>query len=239
MADIFETIGDWLGLNKGQATQKAAEQNRGVIDQLAKTGRPIIEGIQGVTGDYLDLGKLGAGLYSDAMGLNGAEGIARAQDSFRAAPGYQFALDQGLDAVARKGSAMGRLDSGNTDLDLMRYATGYADQAWGNWMNGLSGYNNMYGAGVGNDVAARGLGLDFESGLASSYMGANNQVAAGKEAGQGAMLDALGSIVGIAGQAFGGGAFGGYGGFGGAQTPLNYGAPQYTGQLRPGYQAGV
>jgi hypothetical protein len=43
-------------------------------------------------------------------------------------------------------------------------------------------------------------------------MSANNQVAAGKEAGQG-MLDALGSIVGIAGQAFGGGAFGGYGGF--------------------------
>ncbi|WP_439602798.1 hypothetical protein [Devosia sp.] len=218
MADIFETIGDWLGLNKGQATQKAAEQNRGVIDQLAKTGRPIIEGIQGVTGDYLDLGKLGAGLYSDAMGLNGAEGIARAQDSFRAAPGYQFALDQGLDAVARKGSAMGRLDSGNTDLDLMRYATGYADQAWGNWMNGLSNYNNMYSAGVDRDVAARGGGLDFESGLASGYMGANNQVAAGKEAGQGAMLDALGTIVGIGGRIAGGGSFGGYGGFGGSSV---------------------
>jgi hypothetical protein len=218
MADIFETIGDWLGLNKGKATQKAAEQNRGVIDQLAKTGRPIIEGIQGVTGDYLDLGKLGAGLYSDAMGLNGAEGIARAQDSFRAAPGYQFALDQGLDAVARKGSAMGRLDSGNTDLDLMRYATGYADQAWGNWMNGLSNYNNMYSAGVDRDVAARGGGLDFESGLASGYMGANNQVAAGKEAGQGAMLDALGTIVGIGGRIAGGGSFGGYGGFGGSSV---------------------
>lgn len=215
MADLFETIGDWLGLNKGKATQKAAEQNRGVIDQLGKTGRPIIEGIRGVTGDYLDLGKLGAGLYSDAMGVNGAEGIARAQDAFRAAPGYQFALDQGLDAVARKGSAMGRLDSGNTDLDLMRYATGYADQAWGNWTNGLSNYNNMYGAGVDRDVAARGGSLDFESGLASGYMGANNQVAAGKEAGQGAMLDALGTIVGIGGRIAGGGSFGGYGGFGG------------------------
>ncbi len=95
----------------------------------------------------------------------------------------------------------------------MRYATGYADQAWGNWMNGLSGYNNMYGQGVGGDVAARGAGLDFESGLTSSYMGANNQVAAGKEAGQGAMLDALGTIAGIGGRLAGGGAFGGYGGF--------------------------
>lgn len=218
MADIFETIGDWLGLNKGKATQKAAEQNRGLIDQLGNTGRPIIEGIQGVTGDYLDLGKLGAGLYSDAMGVNGAEGVTRAQEAFRAAPGYQFALDQGLDAVARKGSAMGRLDSGNTDLDLMRYATGYADQAWGNWTNGLSNYNNMYGAGVDKDVAARGGSLDFESGLSSAYMGANNQVAAGKEAGQGAMLDALGTIVGIGGRIAGGGAFGGYGGFGGSSV---------------------
>ena len=218
MADIFETIGDWLGLNKGKATQKAAEQNRSVIDQLGNTGRPIIEGIQGVTGDYLDLGKLGAGRYADAMGLNGADGYARAEEAFRAGPGYQFALDQGLDAVARKGSAMGRLDSGNTDLDLMRYATGYADQAWGNWMNGLSNYNNMYGAGVDNDVAARGGSLDFESGLSSADMCANTQVAAGKEAGQGAMLDALGTIVGIGGRIAGGGAFGGYGGFGGSSV---------------------
>lgn len=170
------------------------------------------------------------------MGLNGADGYARAEAAFRTGPGYQFALDQGLDAVARKGSAMGRLDSGNTDLDLMRYATGYADQAWGNWMNGLNGYNNMYTNGVDRDVASRGLGLDFESGLSSAYMGANNQVAAGKEAGQGAMLDALGSIGGIAGNLFGG--YGGFGG-GGAKAPLNYGAPQYTGQMRSGYQAGV
>jgi hypothetical protein len=76
----------------------------------------------------------------------------------------------------------------------------------------------MYTNGVGSDVAARGIGLDFESGLASGYMGANNQVAAGKEAGQGAMLDALGAVAGIAGRAFGGGAFGGYGGFGGSSV---------------------
>lgn len=212
MADLLETIGDWLGLNKGKATQKAAEQNKGLIDQLGATGRPIIEGIQGVTGDYLDLGKLGADRYADAMGLNGADGTTRAQDSFRAGPGYQFAMDQGLDAVARKGSAMGRLDSGNTDLDLMKYATGYADQAWDDWMNNLGEYNGMYTGGVDRDVASRGLGLDFETGLSSGYMGANNQVAAGKEAGQGAMLDALAGIAGIAGKAFGG-----YGGFGGAK----------------------
>ncbi len=57
MADIFETIGDWLGLNKGKATQEAAKQNKGLIDQFAPVGRDIISGIQDTTGDYLDLGK--------------------------------------------------------------------------------------------------------------------------------------------------------------------------------------
>ena len=70
----------------------------------------------------------------------------------------------------------------------------------------------------GTQFQTRGGGLDFESGLASGYMGANNQVAAGKEAGQGAMLDALGTIVGIGGRIAGGGAFGGYGGFGGSSV---------------------
>lgn len=224
MADIFETIGDWLGLNKGKATQKAAEENRGLIDKLGATGRPIIQGIQDTTSDYLDLGKLGAGLYADAYGLNGAAGTARAQDAFRTNPGYQFGMDQGLQALERNASKYGRSNSGNTDLDLMRYAQGYADQAYGDWRNGLAGYNDMYGAGVDRSNAAAGLGLDFETGLSEGYMGANNQVAAGKEAGQGAMLSALGTLAGIGGQMFSGG-FGGYGGFkgGGGMGPNTFG----------------
>lgn len=224
MADIFETIGDWLGLNKGKATMKAAEQNRGLIDQLGATGRPIIQGIQDTTGDYLDLGKLGANTYADAMGLNGVEGAARAQEAFHTGPGYQFSLDQGLQGLERNASKYGRSNSGQTDLDLMRYATGFADQAYGDWLGGLSGYNDMYGGGVDRSNAAAGLGLDFETGLSQGYMGANNQNAAGKEAGQGAMLDALGSIAGIAGSMFGGGGFGGYGGFkgGGGMGPNTF-----------------
>jgi hypothetical protein len=214
MPGIFETIGDMLGLNKGQATKKAAEQNKGLIDQLGNTGRPIIEGIKDTSGDYLDLGKLGAGLYADAYGLNGAEGSARAKDAFQTGPGYQFSLDQGLQALERNASRYGRSDSGNTDVDLMRYATGFADQNYNNWLGGLSGYNDMYAGGVDRSNAAAGLGLDFETGLTEGKMGANNQYAAGKEAGQGAALSALGTIAGIGGQIFSGG-FGGYGGFGG------------------------
>jgi hypothetical protein len=214
MADFLETIGDWLGLNKGKATMAAAQQNKGLLDDLGTTGRGIIGGIQGVTGDYLDTAKGGFNAYLDALGLNGAEGSAAARDKFTTSPGYEFGLEQGEQALMRRGSALGRLQSGQTDIDLMRYGVGAANDEWGGYLNRLGDFGNMYSQGVGNDVASRGLGLDFESGLSSAYMGANNQNAAGKEAGQGAMLGALSSIAGIAGNTFGG-----FGGFGG-QKPL-------------------
>ena len=211
MAGIFDTIGDWLGLNKGKATIAAAGENKNLINQLGQTGRPIISGIQDTTGDYLDLGKSGAGLYADALGVNGADGSARATGAFQTSPGYQFGLEQGEQSIMRNNSALGRLQSGNTDVDLMRYGVGAANSEYGDWLGRLSGYNGMYGNGVQADATSAGLGLDFESGLTSGLLGANNQKAAGKEAGQGALLDTIGSIAGIAGKAFG------YGGFGGAK----------------------
>lgn len=210
MADIFETIGDWLGLNKGKATIAAANENKGLINQLGDTGRPIIQGIQDTSGDYLDLGKQGAGLYADAMGLNGADGSTRATDAFTTSPGFEFGQQQGEQALMRNASALGKLQSGNTDVDLLQYGVKTGNDEWGDWLSRLNGYNDMYAGGVDRSNSAAGLGLDFESGLTSGLLGANNQKAAGKEAGQGALLDSLGSLAGIAGKAFG------YGGFGGA-----------------------
>lgn len=209
MASIFDTIGDMLGLNKGKATIAAAGENRNLINQLGQTGRPIISGIQDTTGDFLDLGKSGAGLYADALGVNGADGSTRATEAFRTNPGYEFARDQGLQAIERNASKYGRLDSGNTDTDMGRFAIGTADQAYGDWLSRLSGYNDMYAGGVDRSNTASGLGLDFESGITSGLLGANNQKAAGKEAGQGALLDVFSGIAGLGGKAFG------YGGFGG------------------------
>lgn len=222
MAGIFDTIGDMLGLNKGKATIAAAGQNKGLINQLGETGRPIVQGIQDTNADYLDLGKRGAGLYADAVGLNGADGNTRATEAFQTNPGYEFARDQGLDAIMRNASAMGRVQSGNTSTDLIDYATGTADQAYGDWLSRIGGYNDMYAGGVQGDSTAKGLGLDFESGITSGLLGANNQTAAGKEAGQGSLLDLVGSIAGIGGKAFG------YGGFGGGK-PAMTGSVSYRG----------
>lgn len=204
---FLDGIGDFLGLNKGKATVAAAKQNKGLLDELAPVGRDIIGGIQDTTGDYLDLGKLGASAYADAMGLNGADASAAARDKFTTSPGYEFSLDQGLQALERVGSKYGRANSGQTDMDLMNYGINTANNEWGDYLTRLGSYNDMYSGGVDKSNAAAGLGLDFETGLTSSYMGANNQKAAGKEAGQGAGLDMLSTLAGI-----GGNIFGGYGG---------------------------
>jgi hypothetical protein len=89
--------------------------------------------------------KFGAGatLYGDALGINGPEGAARAKAAFQTGPGYQFAMDQGVDAVTRAANARGALGSGNTSVDLLKFGQGLADQTYDKWMGNLSPYNQL------------------------------------------------------------------------------------------------
>lgn len=105
----------------------------------------------------------GAGLYADALGINGAEGTARAQGAFTAAPGYQYQLDQGIDAINRRANAAGMLAGGNADRDAIAYASNLANQGYNNWLSNLSGYN--------------GLQLNATQGAAAGNAGINNTIA--------------------------------------------------------------
>src|SRR6185295_11520820 len=111
----------------------------------------------------------------DATGVNGAEGRARATDAFTAAPGYQYALDQGIDAINRRANKAGMLASGNADRDAIGYATNLANQNYQQWLQNLSPYNNLslsatQGAATGNaDVGKALSGLDqSEAGLVNN-----------------------------------------------------------------------
>jgi hypothetical protein len=51
--------------------------------------------------------------------------------SFQTDPGYQFAKEQGLEGVARHGNAMfGTTRAGNTAIELDKFGTGFAEQAY-------------------------------------------------------------------------------------------------------------
>jgi hypothetical protein len=87
-----------------------------------------------------DKSMAGYGAYGDAAGINGPEGYERAVASFRTNPGYEFTIDQALQAINRNAAATGRLASGNTDIDVANYVTGLADQQWDDYVSRLAPY---------------------------------------------------------------------------------------------------
>jgi hypothetical protein len=110
----------------------------------------------------------GAQAYGDAVGANGADGYTRAKTNFQTDPGYQFQLDQGLQALNRTHAAAGNLSSGNADTDALKYATGLADQSYGNYVTRLAPY--LTGQQTAT-VGAAGVDTGLGNALNSSFQG--------------------------------------------------------------------
>jgi hypothetical protein len=140
----------------------------GALDQFGRA-RADLAGASNGYGTLADLAgnfRQGSNLYADAMGVNGPGGNTRATGAFQAGPGYQFTLDQGLGAVNRAANARGALNSGNTDVDALKFGTGLANNTYQQWVQNLSPYNNLslsatQGAAAGNaDIGKTLANLD-------------------------------------------------------------------------------
>lgn len=87
--------------------------------------------------------------------------------NFQQSPGYQFALNQGLDAVTNKASAIGGLQGGNTLKALTDYATGSASQ---DYQQQFADYLSQQNLGLssqsqGFNQALAGQGANFNQNL--------------------------------------------------------------------------
>ncbi len=98
-----------LGLDSGKATSKAAGQNVGYLAGLIRRGSNYINTGEQKSGDYLtqaagqfqpwqQTGTAANSMVANALGLNGAEGNAAATGAFQTSPGYDFNLNQQLQA---------------------------------------------------------------------------------------------------------------------------------------------
>jgi hypothetical protein len=167
----------------------------------------------------------------------GANGLA----NFRASPGYQFRLGEGINALDRSASAKGMNLSGEQARAISDYGQNTASSEWNNYINQLAGlagigqnaaastnnaatsaYNN------GNDSLMKGL-----MGQAADYSNSANALASGI----GNAINSLGSLA-----TFGLG--GGFGGIGGGQVggytlasapPGGYGGYPGYAQTLPGF----
>lgn len=222
-------LGDLLGLNSGDATIAAAGQNKDVVNQYGTNANKLIDTGAAAAGTNLnaaknlyaplaDLGQKAGVMYGNSLGLNGAAGNAAATDAFHTAPGYQFQVDQGLQALDRGAAAHGQLQSGQSGLDFIKYASGLANGAYGDWQHQLGSpttsigaaipgevgaYNNLANLATGTATAKTGIAGEVASGLTSS----NNQNAAGVNSNQAGLANLGSTIIGMGGKMLG------YGGF--------------------------
>src|SRR5262245_61552798 len=100
------------------AKEAAIRQGYSDLSMLFGRGRDALTDNAGKAAGYYDplygTASRGYDAYADAMGLNGADGNARAQAAFFAGPGYGAQLQAGLDAIDRGAAARGTLSSGGT-----------------------------------------------------------------------------------------------------------------------------
>lgn len=169
------SIADGAGLARGDLTTGAANAT-GLLNDAGAVYNPLVTG--------------GGAAYSrllDATGANGAEGSDRASAAFRAAPGYTYARDEALGAVARAAGARGDLAGGNATTDLLKTATGLADQGWQSYIGNLSGLMGGYQTGLAGQAGALTGQAGVAGNLGSALAGVDTGAAGARAGIQGAI----------------------------------------------------
>jgi hypothetical protein len=121
----------------------------------------------------------GSALYSDALGINGAEGTDRARGAYTPSLGYETTLNSGIDAINRRANAAGMLVGGNANRDAITFAHDLSNRDMGSWLDRLRGMSDQElsatsGAAAGNqannttlaNLGVTGAGLQNAGGVA-------------------------------------------------------------------------
>jgi hypothetical protein len=181
MAGLFDMF------STGPAQEAAAQQQAFIQQGMDALGKQYGQGRSALTTDYakaLDpftqnfaTARQGQAAYGNALGLGGPAGNAAAIQAFQNNPGYQFALNQGLNSVLAKNAQAGNLASGNTTMDELNYAQGLANQGWNQYIQNLQPYLGQanqaatgiagVNTGLGNQMNQNYTGLG--QGLAQGY----------------------------------------------------------------------
>ncbi len=175
------------------------------------------------TQPYREGGERAEKMYESSMGL-GDQSLAT--NAFKASPGYQFALEQGLGGVSSNTAAKGLAGSGAQAKALTRYGQSMADQEYGNWQNKLSGLANL-GASLSSEAGQQTIGAgqnlagleQWGGGAMANIYGQEGQSAAeaylkDNQSDLPMIMNALGTAAGI---------YAGTGGFGGAAKSATQG----------------
>ena len=155
-------------------------------------------------GKLVQTDPLHGGVNIDAS--NAAGDQAAAFGRFQTSPGYQFRLQQGVNALDRSAAARGMVLSGAQGKALTDYGQGVASNEYGNYIGGLNTMSGRGAQGVtgiaGIDASLTNAGnQDYLTGAlkqAQSYSDSANALAAGIKGGVNSLFS-LGAYGGSGG----------------------------------------
>jgi hypothetical protein len=217
-------------------SQNAAEKQTQADQNAINTQTGAMGNINNIWSTQQNLGQGADTALGNTLGTNGK---APDYSGFENMPGYQFAVQQGTQAIQRQAASMGNAYTPNTAQAVGQYVTGTAMQDYNTYVNQLMG--------------AAGLGTTANQGLQTGTQNTSDNIsqlqqnqgqaqASGVSGGANAIGGLFGpngagsSLIGAAGKylnggtgSSGGGGGGGIGGTGfnsrGIGTPVNTGNP--------------
>lgn len=176
--------------NAAAAQQQAAQQAINLTQQNAQQGigyqNTALQNVTGAYSPYYAAGAQGLGQLQAAMAPGGqlTQGWNQQFQAPTAAqaaqmPGYQFALQQGENAIQAGAAAKGNLLSGGTQKALANYATGLASQTYQQaYNNALTGYQTNYATWANNQanlynrlMGVTGIGQQATQALGNAQLG--------------------------------------------------------------------
>ena len=181
----------------GSAARSAADTAANTAAQNDALQSQIYSSNKGLAQPYINAGDSAETALNGFLGLGGDPAATqKAFNDYLNSTGYQFNLNQGLDAVNQSKAAQGLLGSGSTLKALDAYGTGLADQ-----------YGQQYVGNLQNEVSTGQNAVNGLTGAGQSYanaVSANNNTAAATSASAGlANASNTNALIGNALSAYG------------------------------------
>jgi hypothetical protein len=184
------------------AAQSAAAQNNALESQIYQSNSANEQ-------PYIQSGDAANTALQGFLGLGGnAQASQTALNTYLNSTGYQFNLNQGLDAAQTNAASKGMLNSGATLEALDQYGTGLADQYGQQYEGDLQ---NVVSTGAGAANALAGQGQSYANAVSSNNNSAASATANAALTGGSSVNSLIGNALtayayGQGGSSFGGGA---------------------------------
>jgi hypothetical protein len=185
-------------------SQNAAEAQVNAENNAIGTQQSTLGNINNIWGTQQQLGQGADTALGSALGTNGQPAN---YSTFENQPGYQFATQQGTQAIQRQAASMGNAYTPNTAIAVGQYVTNAANSNYNNYISQLMGAAGLgttanQGLQTGNQTVGNNISQlqqNIGQAQASGVQGASNAV--------GGLFGVNGagtSLIGAAGNALGG-----------------------------------